>query len=162
MRYHNITHDDMLNGVGLRVVLWLSGCEHNCFNCHNKITWDINNGLVFDNNSKEEIFNALRKDYIKGITFSGGDPLHKQNRDEVFELIKEIKTNFPKKDIWLYTGYTWEEINDLELIQYIDVLVDGKYIDNLSNEELEWRGSSNQRVINVKKTLIEDEIVYYC
>lgn len=162
MRYHNITHDDMLNGDGLRVVLWVSGCEHKCYNCHNKITWDINNGLIFDDNAKEEIFSQLEKDYIKGITFSGGDPLHKQNRTEVFNLVKEIKTKFPKKDIWLYTGYTWEEINDLDIIDYIDVLVDGKYIEELSNPELEWRGSSNQRVIDVKKTLIEDKVIIYC
>lgn len=162
MRYHNITHDDMLNGDGLRVVLWVSGCEHKCYNCHNKITWDINNGLIFDDNAKEEIFRQLEKDYIKGITFSGGDPLHKQNRTEVFNLVKEIKTKFPKKDIWLYTGYTWEEINDLDIIDYIDVLVDGKYIEELSNPDLEWRGSSNQRVIDVKKTLIEDKVIIYC
>ena len=162
MRYHNITHDDMLNGDGLRVVLWVSGCEHKCYNCHNKITWDINNGLIFDDNAKEEIFRQLEKDYIKGITFSGGDPLHKQNRTEVFNLVKEIKTKFPKKDIWLYTGYTWEEINDLDIIDYIDVLVDGKYIEELSNPDLEWRGSSNQRVIDVKKTLIEDKVISYC
>ena len=162
MKYHNITHDDMLNGDGLRVVLWVSGCEHKCYNCHNKITWDINNGLIFDDNAKEEIFRQLEKDYIKGITFSGGDPLHKQNRTEVFNLVKEIKTKFPKKDIWLYTGYTWEEINDLDIIDYIDVLVDGKYIEELSNPDLEWRGSSNQRVIDVKKTLIEDKVISYC
>ena len=162
MRYHNITHDDMLNGDGLRVVLWVSGCEHKCYNCHNKITWDINNGLIFDDNAKEEIFRQLEKDYIKGITFSGGDPLHKQNRTEVFNLVKEIKTKFPKKDIWLYTGYTWEEINDLDIIDYIDVLVDGKYIEELSNPELEWRGSSNQRGIDVKKNLIEDKVISYC
>ncbi len=162
MRYHNITHDDMLNGAGLRVVLWVSGCEHRCYNCHNKITWDIDNGLIFDDKAKKEIFDALEKDYIKGITFSGGDPLHKQNREEIFNLIKEIKEKFKDKDIWLYTGYTWEEINDLDVLQYIDVLVDGKYIEELSNEELEWRGSSNQRVIDVKKTLLEDKIIYYC
>lgn len=162
MKYHNITHDDMLNGAGLRVVLWVSGCEHKCYNCHNKITWDIDNGLIFDDKAKKEIFDALEKDYIKGITFSGGDPLHKQNREEIFNLIKEIKEKFKDKDIWLYTGYTWEEINDLDVLQYIDVLVDGKYIEELSNEELEWRGSSNQRVIDVKKTLLEDKIIYYC
>ncbi len=161
MKYHNITHDDMLNGDGLRVVLWVSGCEHKCYNCHNKITWDINNGLIFDDNAKNEIFNQLEKDYIKGITFSGGDPLHKQNRTEVFNITKEIKAKFPKKDIWLYTGYTWEEINDLDIIKYIDVLVDGKYIEELSNQELEWRGSSNQRVIDVKKTLMEYKIISY-
>lgn len=151
MRYHNITHDDMLNGLGLRVVLWVSGCEHKCFNCHNKITWDINNGLIFDEDAKKEIYSSLEKDYIKGITFSGGDPLHKKNRDEIFNFIKEIKHKFLYKDIWLYTGYCWEDIKDLELIKYIDILVDGKYIEELSNKGLEWKGSSNQRVINVKK-----------
>ncbi|MFR4986889.1 MAG: anaerobic ribonucleoside-triphosphate reductase activating protein [Lachnospirales bacterium] len=161
MRYHNITHDDMLNGAGLRVVLWVSGCEHKCYNCHNKITWDINNGLLFDESAKKEIFNELEKNYIKGITFSGGDPLHKQNREEIFILIKTIKSKFPTKDIWLYTGYSWEEINNLEIIKYIDVLVDGKYIDELSNKELEWIGSSNQRVIDVKKTLKENKILCY-
>lgn len=162
MKYHNITHDDMLNGSGLRVVLWVSGCEHKCTNCHNPITWNIENGLEFDKDAKEELFGALEKDYIKGITFSGGDPLHKQNRKEIFKLAKEIKERFPKKDIWLYTGYTWEEINDLEIIEYIDVLVDGRFVQELADELLNWRGSSNQRVIDVKKTLIEDKIVYYC
>lgn len=162
MRYHNITNDDMLNGIGLRVVLWVSGCEHKCHNCHNKITWDINSGLQFDEDAKKEIFVQLEKDYIKGITFSGGDPLHTQNRDDILNLIKEIKKRFKEKDIWLYTGYLWEEINNLEVIKYVDVLVDGKYIEELSNEALEWRGSSNQRVIDVKKTLIENKIIKYC
>ena len=162
MKYHNITHDDMLNGSGLRVVLWVSGCEHMCPNCHNQITWDINNGLDFDEEAKKEIFDALEKDYIKGITFSGGDPLHKQNREDILKLAKEIKLKFPKKDIWLYTGYTWEEINDLDIIQYIDILVDGRFIEELADEQLHWRGSPNQRVIDVKRTLIEDKIVHYC
>ena len=162
MKYHNITHDDMLNGSGLRVVLWVSGCEHRCTNCHNQITWDINNGLDFDEEAKKEIFDALEKDYIKGITFSGGDPLHKQNREDILKVAKEIKLKFPKKDIWLYTGYTWEEINDLDIIQYIDILVDGRFIEELADEQLHWRGSSNQRVIDVKRTLIEDKIVHYC
>ncbi len=162
MKYHNITHDDMLNGSGLRVVLWVSGCEHRCNNCHNQITWDINNGLDFDEEAKKEIFDALEKDYIKGITFSGGDPLHKQNREDILKLAKEIKLKFPKKDIWLYTGYTWEEINDLDIIQYIDILVDGRFVEELADEQLHWRGSSNQRVIDVKRTLIEDKIVHYC
>ncbi|WP_250278862.1 anaerobic ribonucleoside-triphosphate reductase activating protein [[Clostridium] colinum] len=162
MRYHNITHDDMLNGMGLRVVLWVSGCEHKCHNCHNKITWDINSGLIFDEEAKKEIFTELEKDYIKGITFSGGDPLHKKNREEIFNLIKEIKNKFPKKDIWLYTGYIWEEINNLDVIKYIDILVDGRFIEELANTNLEWRGSSNQRVIDVQKSLLENKIINYC
>lgn len=110
MRYHNITKDDMLNGQGLRVVLWCSGCSHRCPECQNPITWDPNCGLLFDEEAKKEIFEELSKDYISGITFSGGDPLHEANLSEVLSLIKEIKEKFPEKNIWLYTGYTWENI----------------------------------------------------
>ncbi len=162
MRYHNITKDDMLNGAGLRVVLWVSGCEHRCYNCHNKITWDINTGLQFDKKAKDEIFSQLKKDYIKGLTLSGGDPLHIQNRQDILSLVKEVKNTFKEKDIWLYTGYVWEDINKLDIIKYIDILVDGKYIQDLANESLKWRGSSNQRVIDVKKTLIKNKIIKYC
>ena len=162
MKYHNITYDDILNGEGLRVVLWISGCEHKCKNCHNKITWDIENGLDFDEKAKEEIFKQLEKDYIKGITFSGGDPLHIKNRKEILSLAKEIKEKYPTKDIWLYTGYIWKDIQHLKGIDYIDVLVDGKYIENLSDVNYKWAGSSNQRVIDVKNTLLKNKIIKYC
>lgn len=162
MKYHNITHDDMLNGDGIRVVLWVSGCEHGCKNCHNKITWDINSGLDFDENAKNEIFKDLQKDYVKGITFSGGDPLHTKNRDEILNIVKEIKQKFPKKDVWLYTGYTWEKIKHLDIVNYIDILVDGKFEQDLHNPDLHWKGSSNQRVIDVKKTLKNNQIVIHC
>ena len=94
MRYHNITKDDMLNGDGLRVVLWVAGCEHHCPNCQNPVTWDINGGLEFDEAAKKEIFDELEKNYVSGITFSGGDPLHTQNRKDVGALIEEIKEKF--------------------------------------------------------------------
>ena len=94
MRYHNITKDDMLNGDGLRVVLWVAGCEHHCPNCQNPVTWDINGGLEFDEVAKKEIFDELEKNYVSGITFSGGDPLHTQNRKDVGALIEEIKEKF--------------------------------------------------------------------
>ena len=97
MRYHNITKDDMLNGDGLRVVLWVAGCEHHCPNCQNPVTWDINGGLEFDEAAKKEIFDELEKNYVSGITFSGGDPLHTQNRKDVGALIEEIKEKFPNK-----------------------------------------------------------------
>lgn len=161
MRYHNITHDDMLNGEGLRVVLWLSGCEHRCKNCHNPITWNENDGLIFDNNSKSEIYEALNKKYIKGITFSGGDPLFKSNLDTVTKLAQEIKILFKNKDIWLYTGYVWEDICDLEIMNYIDVLIDGRFEQTLKNDNLLWRGSSNQRVIDVKKTIKNNKVILY-
>lgn len=101
MRYHNITKDDMLNGDGLRVVLWVAGCEHHCPNCQNPVTWDINGGLEFDEAAKKEIFDELEKNYVSGITFSGGDPLHTQNRKDVGALIEEIKEKFPNKTIWI-------------------------------------------------------------
>lgn len=102
MRYHNITKDDMLNGDGLRVVLWVSGCAHCCKDCQNPITWDANSGLLFDGAAKAEIFEQLDKDYISGITFSGGDPLHIKNIMDVTELAAEIKEKYPDKTIWLY------------------------------------------------------------
>ena len=107
MRYHNITKDDMLNGDGLRVVLWVAGCSHCCKGCQNPITWDPDGGLLFDEAAKQEIFDQLDRSYISGITFSGGDPLHPFNREEVFRLIKKIHTELPQKNIWLYTGFLW-------------------------------------------------------
>ena len=166
MNYHNITHDDMNNGDGLRVVLWLAACDHKCYNCQNPQTWDSNSGILFDNNAEEEIFTELSKEYISGLTLSGGDPLHRNNLPEVFLLIKKMEERFPQKTIWLFTGYTWEEIeNDkqkYEIVSSCDVIIDGEYIDKLRDITLKWRGSSNQRVIDVKKTLEENKIVLYC
>ena len=161
MFYHNITHDDMLNGDGLRVVLWVAGCEHHCKGCQNPITWNPNGGISFDENAKKEIFAELNKSYISGFTFSGGDPLHKNNVDEVTALAKEIKEKYPQKTIWLYTGYIWNNIKDLEIIQYLDVLVDGKFEIEKSDINFQWAGSTNQNVIDVKKTAIENRIVLY-
>ena len=117
MRYHNITKDDMLNGDGLRVVLWVAGCEHHCKDCQNPVTWDINGGIVFDENAKQEIFNELEKPYISGITFSGGDPLHIKNREDVGMLINEISKKFPSKTIWVYTGYEWNDVKNLKFMK---------------------------------------------
>lgn len=161
MRYHNITKDDMLNGDGLRTVLWVAGCSHGCKNCQNPITWDICGGIPFDEAAKEEIFAELRNDYVSGITFSGGDPLHMQNRGEVGELIQEIHEKFPDKTIWVYTGYTWEEVMDLPYLKMVDVLVDGEFVEELKDVTLHWKGSSNQRVIDVKKTLETGEVVLH-
>ena len=108
INYHNITHDDMNNGNGLRVVLWLSGCSHHCYNCQNPQTWNPDSGIPFDESAKQEIFNELSKDYISGITFSGGDPLYEYNLDEVLKLVKQIRISFPDKTIWLYTGYDFD------------------------------------------------------
>lgn len=161
MRYHNITKDDMLNGDGLRAVLWLSGCEHACKGCHNPITWDINGGIEFDNTARNELFDLLEKDYIAGVTLSGGDPLHPQNITGVHDLIVEIKETFPEKTIWLYTGYKWEEIDVFPFIKEVDVIVDGEFVEELKDEKLHWKGSSNQRVIDVQRSLKEDHVVLY-
>lgn len=162
MKYQNITHDDILNGEGIRVVLWLSGCSHRCEGCHNPITWDENNGLEFTDNEKQEIFTELSKDYISGITFSGGDPLFVNNRKEVIRFISEIKEKFPNKNIWLYTGFTLEDILEWNLdISGIDVLIDGKFIKDLYSPNLHWIGSSNQRIIDVKRSLRENKIILY-
>lgn len=171
MRYHDITKDDMKNGDGLRVVLWLAGCEHHCPGCQNPITWDPDDGLEFDDTAKKEIFDQLDKDYISGITFSGGDPLHPANINGVLELIEEIKQKYPDKTIWLYTGYTWEQLFDSnnkpyskrgEVVQNVDVIVDGMFVQNLLDVNYPWAGSRNQRVILVQKTIKNpDKIVLY-
>lgn len=161
MKYHNITKDDMLNGEGLRVVLWVSGCSHGCKGCQNPITWNPDDGLVFDEAAKEEIFEELSKSYISGLTLSGGDPLFCGNRAAIGELLKEVKTKFPDKTIWLYTGYEWDEISDLLFLPYVDVLIDGKFIESLKDNKLHWRGSSNQRIIDVKASLERDRIILY-
>lgn len=157
MRYHNITSDDMLNGDGLRVVLWLAGCNHCCRGCQNPLTWDPDGGLLFDQAAKEEIFAELDKDYISGITFSGGDPLHPANRLDVRGLMAEIKERYPGKTIWLYTGDSWEDILHYPLMRYIDVLVDGEFHEEEKDVKLLWKGSANQRVIDVPKSLAQED-----
>ena len=162
MRYHDITKDDMLNGDGLRVVLWVSGCSHCCKECQNPITWDPNGGLLFDEKAKEEIFAELARDYISGITFSGGDPLYSGNRSDVLKLAREIKERFPGKTIWMYTGFVWETIADLEIMKYVDILVDGEFQVEQKDTGLYWRGSSNQRGINVPVSRAEGKAVLHC
>lgn len=164
MNYHNITKEDMLNGDGLRVVLWVAGCNHHCKDCQNPITWDPNGGILFDMDAKKEIFDELDKDYISGITFSGGDPLHENNRQSIEALITIIKNTYPEKTIWLYTGYTWEQVIDLNIpfLKHIDVLVDGRFVTEEKDNNLKWKGSPNQRVINVKKSLEIGEVVLHC
>ena len=161
MRYHNITKDDMLNGDGLRVVLWGAGCSHCCRECQNPQTWDPNGGIPFDQAAREELFEQLGKTYISGITFSGGDPLHKNNITEITRLAKEIREKFPDKTIWLYTGSSWESIQKEEIVRYLDVCVDGEFIVEQKDTSLKWKGSANQRVIDVKKTLAAGKVVLH-
>lgn len=172
MNYHKIEKTSVANGIGIRVVLWVSGCRIHCDNCQNPDTWAFDSGNLFDEAAKQELFEALDKSYIRGITFSGGHPLENENLDEVYRLIIEIHDRFPDKDIWLYTGYRFDRIinnpsRDMNttfrrrIVELCDVVVDGAYIEALKDITLKWRGSSNQRVIDVKKTLEKNEIVLY-
>lgn len=161
MRFHNITKDDMLNGDGLRVVLWVAGCSHHCKECQNPITWDVHGGLPFEEENRQEIFYELEQDYIDGITFSGGDPLHEDNREDVEALAREIRRKYPEKTIWLYTGYTWEEISSWTILAYVDVLVDGKFEVTQKDPSLQWKGSANQRVIDVQDSLRMGKVVLH-
>lgn len=184
MNYLKIEHEDVCNGIGLRAVLWLSGCSHHCYNCQNPQTWNPNGGIPFDESAKQEIFNELSKDYISGITFSGGDPLHENNLDEVLKLVQEIRISYPEKTIWLYTGFEWDSLvskicqptfpdkdferiieihkKRKEIISNVDVLVDGEYIDEQKDLSLKFRGSKNQRVIDVKQSLAQNKVILYC
>ena len=162
MNYIKIDKDNLLNGEGVRVVLWTAGCEHHCKNCHNKETWCETNGTKFTNKTKEELYRELSKEYIAGLTLSGGDPLAPHKREDIGKLVKGIKEKFPNKDIWCWTGYKWEEIQDLSLLKYIDVLIDGEFVQELYSPNLKWKGSSNQRVIDVQKSLQENKVILYC
>jgi anaerobic ribonucleoside-triphosphate reductase activating protein len=161
MNYHDITKDDMLNGDGLRVVLWVSGCTHRCQGCQNPITWDVTSGLPFDEEAEKELFEALAKPHCAGITFSGGDPFHPFNRPEVFRLAKKCKELFPEKTVWSYTGFEWKDVKDEEGMKYIDVLAEGRFVEELLDNNLHWVGSSNQKVINVPESLKTGEIVLH-
>jgi len=153
MNYHNITHDDMLNGEGLRVVLWVAGCENNCKGCQNPETHDPNGGIPFDIEAGMEIAQSAMHSHCAGLTISGGDPLYPGNVAEVTTICKDFKDSFPDKTVWLYTGYTWEQVKDYEVMQYIDVLCEGRFVEELADENCKWVGSTNQRVINVPESL---------
>ena len=173
MNYHKIEKTSIVNGEGIRVVLWCSGCGIHCKGCHNPETWDFNSGKPFDEQEKQELLKAVDKPYIQGITLSGGHPLEYDNIPDVYEIIKCIKDKFPEKDIWLYTGYTLNirDFNTLihhepewdigAVLELCDVVVDGPYVEELRDITLRFRGSSNQRLIDVKKTIESKEIVLW-
>lgn len=178
MNYHKIEKTSIANGEGIRVVLWVSGCSLHCRGCHNPETWNLNSGRLFDEEAKKELFEALDKPYIQGITFSGGHPLEPENVETILNLIKEIREKFPKKDIWLYTGYELNIFNFTtkirgiskhdshhnmmqEVLSLCDIIVDGNFKEEQRDLTLKWRGSRNQRVINAKESLKENKIVLY-
>ena len=165
MNYEKIDKCSVSNGAGVRTVLWVSGCDIHCYNCHNQQTWDFNSGIPFTEDTMQEILYNLSKPYIKGLTISGGHPLDPHNAPKVLEIVKRVKMVFPNKDIWIYTGYVWENIIKdetlREILKYTDVLVDGAYIDELRDISLAFRGSSNQRIIDVQKTLDSNEVALW-
>ena len=166
MNYMHIDKTSISNGLGFRVVIWCAGCTLQCKGCFNKETWNFDAGKLFDEKAKDYLFEQLNKPYIKGITFSGGHPLETANRGEILNLILDIKTKFPHKDIWLYTGYEltmYDFVIDTSatrtILNLCDVVVDGPYIEKQRDITLPFRGSKNQRLIDVKETLKQGEII---
>lgn len=149
MNYLGIDTASMSDGKGVRVVLWVAGCPHHCKGCHNPESWDETNGQEFTNGTLATLIEALNKPYIQGLTFSGGDPLAPCNRDKVKEIAREVKTRLPDKDIWLYTGYYFNEIKNLPVMTYIDYVVDGPFEIEHRDITLPFRGSPNQNIIKV-------------
>ena len=168
MNYGAIKKYDIANGEGIRVSLFVSGCTHRCRNCFNQEAWDFGYGLPFTKETEEEILQALAPDFISGLSLLGGEPFEPENEKELVKLVRRVKERYPGKDIWCYTGYTLERLLEKsrarcqvtdELLARIDVLVDGKFVEELKDISLPFRGSSNQRVIDVKASLAAGQAV---
>ena len=182
IHYASIRNLDISNGEGIGVSLFVQGCDRHCFNCFNPDTWDFNGGKEWTEETKNKFIKLIDRPYINRISVLGGEPLAEQNLDEVLSLIKEIRISFPEKTIWLYTGYDFDLLNSKyneykytpfaanadewltrwEIISNVNVLVDGEYIDEQRDITLKWRGSSNQRVIDVKQSLTQNKVILYC
>lgn len=178
MRYAQIRSMDISNGEGVGVSLFVQGCDRHCFNCFNSETWNFNGGKEWTEKTKNKFMKLIDRPYIKRVSFLGGECLADQNLDEVLKLVKQIHISFPEKTIWLYTGYSYSEIfqgqssclsqeglNNFkrrEIIKLCDVVVDGEYIDEQRDITLKWRGSKNQRCIDVKESLVQNKTVLYC
>lgn len=171
MYYADIKKSDVANGLGVRVSLFVSGCTHQCKNCFNKEAWDFHYGQEFTEKEIERILQELDHPYVAGLTLLGGEPLEHVNQQGLLPLLRKVKEKFPEKNIWCYTGYTfdtdvmgrmckeWKETP--ELISYFDVIVDGKFIEEKKNIKLRFRGSSNQRIIDVPKSLKEKKAILF-
>jgi anaerobic ribonucleoside-triphosphate reductase activating protein len=185
MRYSSMRNLDISNGEGVGVSLFVQGCPFHCKNCFNSDTWDFNGGKEWTEETKNKFMELINRTYIKRVSFLGGECLAEQNLDEVLKLVQEIRISFPEKTIWLYTGFEWNQIMNIkvmqpifscedlenkiqnvlkrqEIIKQCDVLVDGEYIDEQKDLSLKFRGSSNQRVIDVKQSLTQNKVVLYC
>lgn len=159
MRFANITTCDIANGKGLGVVLWCQGCSLACAGCHNDCAHNPAAGSPFTSREEDLIMKELKRPQISRLTLSGGHPLEPYNLDACLDLCKRIRKENPEIKIWCYTGWLWENVKDLPITPYLDVLVDGPYIENLRDVSLPWRGSSNQRVIDVKASLKTNKVV---
>ena len=162
MRYHKIRKMDISNGPGVRVSIFFQGCAFHCKNCFNPETWDFNGGLEFTDEEINTIIDLAKADHITGLSILGGEPMHPKNIEATTKLAKKFKEAYPNKTIWSWSGFLFDEyLKDKEVVKYLDVLVDGQYIDELHDPTLKWRGSSNQRVIDVKKSLKKGDIILY-
>ena len=178
MNYAQIRSMDISNGEGIGVSLFVQGCDFHCKNCFNSETWEFSKGQEWNDKTKNQFLKLIETPFIQRVSILGGDPLHPKNVQNVLEIVDEIRVSYPTKNIWLYTGYTWEQImhpviTDInseqlkmlqmrkELVSKCNVLIDGRYVDELRDISLHWRGSSNQRVINVQETLKQKQIVLW-
>ena len=157
MRYASIRDMDISNGNGIGVALFTQGCHFHCKNCFNKSTWDFDGGKEFTKETCDKFMKLVNRPFIKRVSILGGEPLAKENVDDVCNVLKQIKD----KQIWVYTGYTFETVKNYDIMKYIDYLVDGQYVDELRDLRLKFRGSSNQRIIDVQKSLREGKVVLY-
>lgn len=169
MNYGEIKNYDIANGLGVRVTLFVSGCTHHCKGCFNPMTWDFNYGKPFTEDTEEQLLEMLAPNYIDGLTLLGGEPMETDNQRALLPFLKKVRERYPRKNIWCYTGYTLEtdllsesrarcEVTD-EMLSLIDVLVDGEFIEEQKNISLAFRGSENQRIIDLPKTLAEEKTI---
>lgn len=162
MNYLKIVPCDIANGISVRTTIFVSGCDHHCLGCQNPTTWDAAAGIPFVEDTMQELLDLIRPNYIRGLTFSGGDPLFVQNRLIVGYICERVRKEFgDTKDIWMWTGYEWDDIKDWDHLHYIDVLVDGPYIEAERDISLPWAGSRNQRLIDVKQSMKKNEIILW-
>lgn len=160
MRYNKIRKMDISNGPGVRVSIFMQGCAFNCKNCFNQETHDFNGGNEFSDETINKVLELCNNDNIKGLSILGGEPLHPKNIEATTKLAKEFKSKFSNKNLWVWTGFLFDEdLKDKEVLNYIDILIDGRFVQEKHNPKLKWRGSSNQRVINVQESLKSKKIV---
>ena len=161
MQYNKIRKMDVSNGPGIRVSIFMQGCTFNCKNCFNPNTHDFNGGKEFNDKTIEKVLELCNQEYIQGLSILGGEPLHPKNIVGSTKLAKSFKEKYPNKTLWVWTGFNYEYLQNQEIFNYIDVLVDGQYVDELHDFTLKWCGSSNQRVIDIKKSKSNKKVVLY-